>query len=217
LEKTLYEVSTPGNDRYGRYLEQQDIKRIIKPAEEGKRNVLDWLERSGIKITSDNGERIRFMITVDAADSILGTTFRTYQSTSDPTETKIRTLKVMVPQNVADSIDLIHPTTYFDNIKPLKSIIHSSIVLDTTATKEAQSCGTTVTPSCLEELYDMKGYRVKDPSKAGRIGVPGFLGQVAQFKDLDQFIRTTPSRAKVGTNFTFSTLNSRLNSHHISN
>jgi tripeptidyl-peptidase-1 len=152
------------------------------------------------------------MITVHAADSILGTTFRTYQSTLDPTDTKIRTLKVMVPQNVANSIDLIHPTTYFDTIKPLKSIIHSSIVLDNAATKEAQSCGTTVTPTCLEELYDMKGYRVKTPSKAGRIGVPGFLGQVAQFKDLDQFIRTTPSRAKVGTNFTFSTLNSMLSS-----
>jgi tripeptidyl-peptidase-1 len=212
LEKTLYEVSTPGNDRYSQYLEQQDIKRIIKPAEEGRRNVLAWLERSGIKITSDNGERLRFMITVDAADSILGTTFRTYQNTADPTEIKIRTLKVMVPHDVADSIDLIHPTTYFDNIKPLKSIIHSSTILDNAASKEAQSCGTTVTPSCLEELYDMKGYKVKDPSRAGRIGVPGFLGQVAQFKDLDQFIRTTPSRAKVGTNFTFSTLNSKSNS-----
>jgi tripeptidyl-peptidase-1 len=142
---------------------------------------------------------------------MLGTRFRTYKSASDPTETKIRTLKVMVPHNIAAGVDLIHPTTYFDNIQPLKSIIHSSVILDTEAAKETKGCGTVVTPACLEEIYYMKGFTIKNPNKAGRIGVPGFLNQIARFKDLDQFIRTVPSRANPGTNFTFTNLNGKSN------
>ena len=102
------------------YLEQDAIKQnILKPSEESKKIVLDWLESSGAKITQDKGEQIQILTSAKSADIMLGTTFRTYQKTSEPSERMIRTLEVKLPADVVERIALIHPTTYFDQIKPL--------------------------------------------------------------------------------------------------
>src|SRR5580692_4654313 len=105
LEKTLYDVSTPGSARYGQYLEQDTIKQeLLRPSEQGRRTVLSWLNRSGAKITHDSGERIQFLTSVETANSMLGTNFRAYQKASEPTEKLIRTLEVKLPREIIDSI-----------------------------------------------------------------------------------------------------------------
>jgi tripeptidyl-peptidase-1 len=212
LEKTLYAVSTPGSHRYGQYLEQDAIKReILQPSEQSRKTVLDWLEHSGVKVTHDAGEQIQFLTTVGNANSMLGTRFRTYQKESEPSEKMIRTLEVRLPHGIIESIDLIHPTTYFDQIKPLRSTIHEASVLENaeTAAPAQVGCSGGITPNCLAQLYDIKGFTIKDPRKTGRIGIPGFLGQIARFSDLAAFINSVPSRAKAGANFTSSVVNGK--------
>ena len=210
MEKTLYDVSTPGSRRYGQYLQQDAIKgQILKPSERGRKTILDWLKYSGVKITRDAGEQVQFLTTVRNANAMLGTRFRTYQKESEPTEQMIRTLEVKLPHGIIESIDLIHPTTYFDQIRPLRSTIHETTILENTDTAApAQGgCSGGITPNCLAQLYDIKGFAIRDPSKTGRIGIPGFLGQIARFSDLATFISGVPSRAKAGTNFTSSIVN----------
>jgi tripeptidyl-peptidase-1 len=65
------------------------------------------------------------------------------------------------------------------------------------------SCNTTVTPTCLADLYSFSDYT---PAGLGSVFVSGFLEQVAQFSDLSQFLaKYAPD--KVGTNFTITSVN----------
>jgi tripeptidyl-peptidase-1 len=165
---------------------------------------LKWLRLFDANITNDTGERIHFETTVMEADSMFGTSFRKYQHITEPAEVKIRTLKVMLPVDVATHIEMVHPTTYFGSLRPMHSVIHSSEFVNTTEADPSPNCTVEITPTCLEELYGIKGVEITDPSTVGFIGVPGMLEQIARFSDLTQFLKSTPSKAKPGANFTYS-------------
>jgi tripeptidyl-peptidase-1 len=202
----LYQVSTPGNGQYAHYMAQKDIKQLIKPSSHGKEAVLAWLKDYDVKVTQDLDEEVRISTTIGNAETMLGTNFSVFQHRLEQSETKIRTLKVMLPHNIANYIQLIHPTTYFDQIKPLTA---NFLPTEIVSNSQIESCSSGVTPSCLEDLYDIKGFDIADRTKVGRIGVPGFLGNVASAKDLEQFLNSTPSRAK-GANFTISLVNGKI-------
>jgi tripeptidyl-peptidase-1 len=203
----LYEVSTPGQAQYGQHLSQLEVKRIIAPSDHGRVTVLDWLNRSNVNITHDTGERIHFEATVGNADLMFGTNFRKYKHTTDPAEIKIRTRKVMLPSDVFDNVEMIHPTTYFGSLQSMHSVIRTSEFVDTNEADPNPDCSVEITPTCLEELYGIKGVEITDASKVGFIGVPGFLEQIARFSDLARFLEGTPSKAKSEANFTYSVVN----------
>jgi len=213
LERTLYDISNPEHERYGKHLSQREVKSIIKPAENTRKVVLDWLKSSGVTIRSAVGEKVEFTTTVANADAMLGGDFRIFERTSNPADRKIRTLNVMMPQNILEHVRLVHPTTYFDQIQPLRSIIHTVINMTDASAELADpdaSCSRVITPTCLEQLYDVKGVEIKDPKSAGILGVPGFLGQIARTRDLELFAKNIPSRAKgAALTFTASELNGR--------
>jgi tripeptidyl-peptidase-1 len=137
---------------------------------------------------------------------MFGTTFETYECLPDPQQRKIRTLEVKLPRNILPYVQSIHPTTYFEQVRPLRSVIHS-IADITDETSLDSSCATQITPKCLQDLYGIDSGVIKDATKTGILGVPGFLGQISQFADFDASLRTVPGKTKVETNFTYSILN----------
>jgi tripeptidyl-peptidase-1 len=148
---------------------------------------------------------------------MMKTKFLTYRHVLDNRSDAIRTTKVELPRNVMPHIKMIHPTTRFIQIREQSSDISrirdeplAVARFEASANEHqvapSQSCNYTITPTCLRELYNIKGVEIKDPSKVGSIGVAGFLRQYARFNDLDAFVAKDAPWAS-GTNFTWSAIN----------
>lgn len=191
LERTLMEVSDPSNARYGQHLKRDELKDLIKPRAESTKAVLSWLAESGIssRDIKNDGEWITFHAPVKRAESMLSTTFNTYQNQVRRDVKRIRSLSYSVPKAIRDHIDLIEPTTRFGQIKAERSNVLTQEEAPFSIAALNATCNSSITPTCLKDLYNFADYKV-DPNGPVRLGVSGFLEQLARFADLKQFVST---------------------------
>ncbi|KAJ4374520.1 Tripeptidyl-peptidase sed2 [Didymella sp. IMI 355093] len=206
LERTLMEVSDPHHARYGQHLKRDELKDLIKPRAESSKAVLSWLEESGISSEDikDDGEWITFHAPVKRAESMLGTTFKTYQNQVRRDVKRVRSLSYSVPKAIRDHIDLIEPTVRFGQIKAERSNVLTQEAAPFSVAAVNATCNTTITPACLKDLYNFADYKI-DPKGAVKLGVSGFLEQLARYTDLEQFVSTFAPDA--GSNFTSTSVN----------
>ncbi|KAJ4360821.1 Tripeptidyl-peptidase sed2 [Didymosphaeria variabile] len=209
FEQALLEISTPSHYRYGQHLKRDELKQLIKPREESTNAVLSWLEDSGIPSEDivDDGEWVNFLATVATAEDMLDTKFKSYQNVNRPDVKKIRTLRYSVPQAVREHIDLIQPTTRFAQLRPQSNNIHDQEEVPFTTAAVNATCGTSITPQCLQDLYNFADYKPGNASVL--LGVTGYLEQYARYKDWAQFASTFAPDA-AGSNFTWSSVNGGL-------
>lgn len=142
-----------------------------------------WLTSAGVSHINSDGHWITFATTVSKANSLLNTTFKTYTNSGT---SKLRTTQYSVPDSLAGYIDLISPTTYFGKTTanvPTYTRVKRDI--DDTPTKRAvdASCQTSITPSCIKELYGIGSY-APNPSAGSKVGFGSFLNQSALYADL---------------------------------
>lgn len=184
LESTLLAVSTPGNAKYGQHLDVDDVNALFPAVSDTA--VLSWLQGAGISSIHSNGSTVNFATTVGTANKLLSAQFSYYQSGSTK---KLRTTHYSIPSNLVDQIDLISPTTYFGKT--------TAAVVIPSATREekrapvskpsvAASCQTSITPSCLKELYNINDYSA-DANSGSRIAFGSFLNESAIYSDLALF------------------------------
>ncbi len=206
LERALMEVSDPTHARYGQHLKRDELKDLIKPRAESTKAVLSWLEESGIDSNDikNYGEWITFQAPVERAESMLRTTFRTYQNDLRRDVKRIRSLSYSVPKAVRDHIDLIQPTTRFGQIKAERSNVLKQEIAPFSVAAVNATCNTTITPTCLKDLYSFANYQV-DARGTVKLGVNGFLEQYARYADLEQF--TAMFNPSGGNNFSFASVN----------
>lgn len=200
------EVSDPNHARYGQHLKRDELKNLVKPRAESTKAVLSWLEESGInsKDIKNDGEWITFHAPVERAESMLGTTFETYQNEVRPDVKRIRSLSYSVPKTVREHIDMIQPTTRFGQIKAERSNVLTHEAAPFSVAAVNATCNTTITPACLKDLYNFADYEI-DPKGAVKLGVNGFLEQYARYADLEKFTSTFAPNA--GSNFSFTSVN----------
>lgn len=212
LERTLMEVSDPSHARYGQHLKRDELKNLIKPREESTKAVLSWLEESGVSADDikDDGEWITFHAPVERAESMLSTTFKTYQNQVRRDVKRIRSLSYSVPKVIRDHIDLIEPTTRFGQIKAERSNVLTQEAAPFSIAAVNATCNTAITPACLKDLYNFADYKI-DPNGPVRLGVSGFLEQLARFADLDKFVSTFAPNA--GSNFSVVAVNGMSFAH----
>lgn len=100
FEQTLYRISDPANDRYGKHLKREELENILRPTSEATALVTNWLLQSGVngKDITDDGEWISFAIPVDLANKLLETEFAIYESRRG--DWKTRTLQYSVPSEL---------------------------------------------------------------------------------------------------------------------
>lgn len=139
---------------------------------------------------SSDGAYVTFATTVGTANSLLNTTFSKYEHSAGA-GVKIRTTQYSVPEELADYIDLIDPTIFVGKAAvapPTYSTVTPSKVKTDAATKSTidASCSTSITPTCLKQLYNTVGY-TPDPHSGSRIGFGSFLNQSAVYSDLFSF------------------------------
>jgi tripeptidyl-peptidase-1 len=200
------EISTPSHPRYGQHLKRHELKQLVKPREESTDAVLSWLEDAGIPSEDivNDGEWINFVATVATAEELLDTTFKSYQNLNRPDVKNIRTLHYSVPKAVREHIDLISPTTRFPQLRAQSNNIHDQEEVPFTVAAVNATCGNSITPQCLKDLYNFADYTPGDA--AVTIGVTGYLEQYARFKDWAQFASQFAPKG-VGSNFTWTSVN----------
>lgn len=183
LETKLLAVSTPGNAEYGQHLDIDEANALFAPSADASNAVTSWLRGAGAQNVVSDGSTVSFATTIERANSILNAKFQTYTSNGI---SKVRTTQYSVPDDVAEHIELISPTTYFG-----KTVANVPTKVFKKATPPSKvsidaSCSTSITPKCLKELYNVGSY-TPSVSSGSRIGFGSFLNQSALYSDLFQY------------------------------
>lgn len=194
---------------------RKELKALSRPTAIAVKKVSEWLRQSGVNAADINvdGEWVNFVATIEQADAMLNTKFYFYRNQNRKNVIKIRTLEYSLPQELFEHIDLVQPTTRFAQIKPEGNAIHDKQSLGNAKSVPppaavAVDCNITITPTCLRDLYSIKGF-TPDPKKGGFIGVSGFLEEYAQYGDLAQWIPDYAPWA-AGANFTWTSINGKF-------
>lgn len=117
-----------------------------------------------------------------------------------------------MPVHLHEHIEVVQPTTAFARLKSLKSTIHSfskvtgqievqtnTPVVSASGISVDPSCNNTITVTCLKELYNASGV-VPSATINNSFGITGYLGQFANFADLQSFYELEVPEA-VNTSF----------------
>ncbi|RPA99590.1 subtilisin-like protein [Choiromyces venosus 120613-1] len=219
FEQKVIEISTPDHSTYGDHMGHQDIKDMLRPADETVENVLAWLDTFGLSekaIVEDDWVKVD--ATIGKAQELLHTEYSFYRG-DDSEKTILRTTEYSLPAELHKDILLIQPTTMF-GLRAMKSHIRKieefaefrALGTERVAhasTLNVTACDATITPACLRALYNFEGY-TPSATSGNKLGVNGFLEQYAQYADLETFLAKYRPEAQ-GANFTFVSVNGGLN------
>ncbi|KAF2813830.1 subtilisin-like protein [Mytilinidion resinicola] len=194
LETKLAAVSTPGSPEYGQYLDADEVNALFGASNESSAAVESWLKASGVTQYVAQAGSYWFQADVGTANSMLGTTFKTYKDSTG--KTKLRTTKYSIPEDLVGHVALVSPTTYFGNTKAMMPArAEDRKQLAKRATPPAE-CELSVTldnetyvafgPACLKTIYNINNYTA-DPSSGSEIAFGSFLNQSASYSDLFLF------------------------------
>jgi tripeptidyl-peptidase-1 len=130
----------------------------------------------------------------------------------------VRATEYSLPAHLDQHVELIQPTTAFHRARGQRTTFHFSPASDVSSfsaeTKIAisgsevtvnASCNTTITVSCLKQLYNTGKY-IPQATKKNAIALTGYLEEFANFADLQQFYEEQVPAA-VNTSFNVVLLN----------
>ncbi|KAJ7291911.1 tripeptidyl peptidase A [Mycena rebaudengoi] len=220
LEEHLYAISDPYHERYGAHLTKEEIEELVAPRPDSVTAVNEWLLSHAIQETdigrSAAGDWLTIKVPVQLVEKMLNTKYHIWQHTSSG-EYIVRTTSYSLPKDILDHVELIQPTTMFGTFKKLRSTIHSISEIDpqiqaqnlppvfdsaTGLTVDA-SCNTTITITCLQQIYNAVGYTPS--AKVGNsVGITGYLEQFANRADLQTFFADqVPAAAAANATYNF--------------
>lgn len=175
------------------------MEELVAPHADTVDVVDSWLTAHGVDLSSNvtrnnAGDLISVVLPLSKVESMLSTKYHIYKH-KRTSEKIVRTLSYSLPRDLHDHIDMIQPTTMFDNMRKMHATSHVNKEGSTSKLTAAElaalpdvngpngqqiaaSCNTTVTPTCLMQLYRTEGYVPKAAKKGNRIGITGFLEQV---------------------------------------
>lgn len=175
FEQTVLDISTPSHPRYGQHLKRDELKAMLRPSADASQSILGWLQAEGVPTTDveDDGDWINFHVPVSEAERILHTKFHYYTSSVNNLE-RIRTLQYSIPKKLHQYVQMIQPTTRFGQMHGERSLIIDHHEAARSSQKEhdygtdsarinATFCNTTITPTCLKELYNYGNFQ-PDPN-----------------------------------------------------
>lgn len=183
-----------------------EVERLVAPHPTSLSILHAWLAShsipsSSLTSSSPAGDILQLTLPLATAESLLSASYRTYRHISSG-ELAIRTLEYSLPRALHDHVDLVMPTTVFGRGgvgKEMRKMVHVNPKPDTAGNPSvvnapdvrgpagqmiAASCNTTITPTCLMQLYRTEGYVPRAAKKGNRIGITGYLEQVRVFRNL---------------------------------
>ncbi|KAF5392196.1 hypothetical protein D9757_001522 [Collybiopsis confluens] len=225
LEKALYDVSLPSSPLYGKHLSMDEVKRYTSATSLSVAVVTDWLTENGIDgarlETTKVHDYLTFSAPVRAANHLLNTNFGSYLHTPSG-KRAIRTLQYSIPEDLVSHISIVHPTTSFDLPVPLGLSVSSRnddddkrvarrepLEAGAELSKIDPSCANTITPQCLQDLYDIP--KTPATQSSNRIAVPGLIEYWAQHADLQAFLERLRPDMPSNTTFSLETIDGGTN------
>ncbi|RPD75551.1 subtilisin-like protein [Lentinus tigrinus ALCF2SS1-7] len=188
LHAALLEVSDPDHPNYGRHLSKAEVEQLVAPVPESVKAVTEWLNSKGVNPagTSASGDMLHLRVPTAHANALFGANFTMYMH-EDTKTTMLRTLSYAVPGHLHEHINYVYPTTQF--IPPTKQAMFHSSNSRTRRTRRdagASSCEDTMTPQCLQTMYNIPS--APATAQNNSLYVTGLGGQVASTSDLQEFL-----------------------------
>ncbi|KAH9023378.1 tripeptidyl peptidase A, partial [Lactarius pseudohatsudake] len=228
LEQHLTEISDPFHSRYGKHLSKEEVEALVAPHASSVDAVHEWLDSHGIQKEachrSPAGDWVTVHLPVAQAEEMLGTEFRVWKHTQDD-DILVRTTEYSLPAHLDRHIELIQPTTAFNrakgrrttfrfspapNVAPLSS--NDKIFVAGSGVTVDASCNTTITVSCLKQLYNAVGYV---PGATTSIAITAYSEQFANIGDLQAFYAEQVPQA-LNSTINFASVRGGLNSQNAS-
>lgn len=219
LEQAVLAVSSPGHPSYGKHLTREELRSYVAPTEQSVADVTAWLAKYDIVPDVDN-DWITISTDVKTANAMLDADFGWYEYEKGG-GLKLCTLSYGVPDEIAQHVDLIQPTTRFGQLGSKRSTIFDIVIAEdvdddvadlnsnvaASPAAAAAACTTTVTPACLKSQYNI-GYT--PPTEGNLIAFASYLEEYARYADLETFTAQQLPEA-AGQNFSVTTINGGLN------
>jgi tripeptidyl-peptidase-1 len=215
FEQHVLDISTPSHPKYGLHFEDHDeMKRMILPSAETVSSVSSWLKAAGIDNVEIDSDWATFKTTVGVANKLLDTQFAWYISEEVKPRKVLRTLEYSVPDDVAEHINLIQPTTRFAAIRENHEVAHEIVGLQLASVANSTiNCDATITPQCLKTIYKID---YKPDAKSGsKVAFASYLEEYARYSDLALFEKNILPEA-VGQNFSVVQFSGGLNAQNSS-
>ncbi|KAF9880601.1 hypothetical protein CkaCkLH20_01643 [Colletotrichum karsti] len=196
LERTLYDVSTPGSPRYGKYLTREEALSLTKPSNASFETVAQWLDMNGVPTgeMTTGYDWIRVPMKYSAAQNLFDTDMSFSMLPGDVIIPSIDSYTV--PEKLVSHIAMIqciHPLKpeTNDHILPEEHFVSQMLGPDSSSWKEKYGDDATTRPDNKSQL--MIPHRVKElygvnstdePAPGLFIGVAGFMGQKPGLRSL---------------------------------
>lgn len=216
LTDALMAVSTPGNARYQKFLNQDQVAAFTAPTAETSDAVISFLKENGINpaIMTPAGDWLAFDTTVGTANELFNADFHVFEHQDTGTRS-IVTMEYSVPEDLSEHIQLIHPSISFgtSDISPQLHFPQREIVRSVNSTTNGTlpaSCLTNVTPACLQIAHGISSTPAVVASNT--IGIAGFIDQFANQADLSTFLKIFRPDVPPQTAFNLDTLDAGTNS-----
>jgi len=210
------DMSTPSNAKYGLHFQSHDeMKRMLLPSDETVSAVSAWLKAAGIEKFEEDADWVTFKTTVGVANELLGTQFSWFVSDEPKPKKVLRTLEYSVPDDVAQHINLVQPTTRFAAIRANHETEREiyGLQLVSTPGNVTVNCDTAITPQCLQKLYKID--YTPDPKSGSKAAFASYLEEYARYNDLALFEKNILPDA-IGQNFSVIQFNGGLNAQNSS-
>lgn len=148
------------------------VEEFVKPTDETVALINEFLTANNIQAQtiSPAGDWLSFAIPVSQANSLFDADFSLFQH-EETGKQFTRTLSYSIPAELQGHLDLVHPTITFDNpfvhlpvvSSPLTSIAKAQNL--TARQSVPSSCDSTITPTCLQDLYGIPATKATQKSK----------------------------------------------------
>ncbi|KAI9447492.1 subtilisin-like protein, partial [Lactarius indigo] len=203
LIDTLYEVSSPGNPKYGAHLTREQVAELVAPPSDVLQLVHAWFEHHGVLSsaisTKHGGSWLTLTgIPVSQANELLSASYQLYQHIGT-NETVLRTLSYGLPTALLEHVQNVAPTTHFGftqtpRQEPLMHPdrapgLHTKVPGGERRTVLSSREEPYITPSALRSLYKTASY-VPAAADRNALGVTGYKGKYPNPDDLTLFMET---------------------------
>ncbi|KAH8165878.1 hypothetical protein CIB48_g2364 [Xylaria polymorpha] len=207
FEQAVLDMSTPSHPNYGQHFQDHDeMKRMLLPSQDSLSSVHAWLKNAGVESVKEDADWITVKTTVGVANKMLDTQFAWFVSEEAKPRKILRTLEYSVPEDIAEHINLVQPTTRFAAIRANHET--SSQIFEVQLAAADDNCDALITPACLKTIYNIN-YQA-DAKSGSKVAFVSYLEEYARYSDLALFEQTYLPEA-IGQNVTVIQYNGGLN------